>query len=547
MNFSVSVGDVITSPSSPYVVQHLLGSGAFGAVTQCKKITTNEIVALKIIKDKLCIEEAKEEAAILQMMKKQGSDNFNVVRWNDSFTFEERFHLEFEKLDMSLYEFQQTRPFKCLELKDIRPILQQVATALEFLKNIGLVHADLKPENIMIVDHFRQPLRVKVIDFGLTCNHPEAQTGVILQSLWYRSPEILLGSPFNEAIDVWSLGCIAAEMLTGKALFAEYNEYDTMRSICYTVGKPTDRMLNAGRYTRRYFRAFYPQFDAPTWKLMSSLEVRNFASSPRTATSLSDLLKTSHQLSGEDAMAIECDRISFVDLLTKLLTVDPSERITPSKILQHPFITKNQIFGAFENSAHVNSSVEQIISCCNHITNAGPEVAQNEASTSTASLATHPEEGRPAVLQSKVLPILQSTTIKKSLPTKRKRDGDKSERVNNPDTIPAKRRRIESQDAAETDAKISLLKSLPKKRKRGEAESRTSEDISPPKQKRRVNLDKEPFDSIQKLLSNKKEVPSSLTTVHRAHSCARASCASGKRWTSSDEALLSAGPPWKPA
>lgn len=62
----------------------------------------------------------------------------------------------------------------------------QLATALEFIKHAGVVHADLKPENIMMVDHVRQPLRIKIIDFGIACRDPEARTDQILQTLWYR-------------------------------------------------------------------------------------------------------------------------------------------------------------------------------------------------------------------------------------------------------------------------------------------------------------------------------------------------------------------------
>ncbi|XP_044055454.1 homeodomain-interacting protein kinase 3-like isoform X2 [Siniperca chuatsi] len=484
-DFQVVVGVLISSASSVYEVQDLLGCGTYGEVTQCRKLATNETVAVKILKSKRCIEEAKEEEVILKKMKELDSDKFNIIRWNNSFTYEGHFCLEFEKLDITLYEFMQMSHFQPLELIEIRPIVQQLATALEFLKSVGIVHADLKPENIMMVDHLQQPLRVKVIDFGLACDNPEARTGVILQTQWYRSPEVLLGASFNEAIDVWSLGCIAAEMLMGTALFPGMDEYDMMRHILYTIGKPPDHLLNAGLYTEQFFRANYTGLEPPQWRFMSKLEARNFTCNPHAISSLSDLKKASCKLSGEDASADECDWASFINLLTKTLKMDASERITPSQILQHPFITMSHLVGTFKNSSHVKLCVELMSVCQGLSSDDGEDVARatlktsliEETSNSTASPACHsvPDEGHPARLSGKEQPFLQSSSIsgENSPAKKRKRDGvDDSECGNNPDTTPAKKRRDECLDSAltETGEQGSPRKSLLHKRKRDDVD-----------------------------------------------------------------------------
>ncbi|TKS74230.1 Homeodomain-interacting protein kinase 1 [Collichthys lucidus] len=177
----VAVGDLICSTTSEYEVQHLLGSGNFGVVTKCKKLATNEMVAVKILKSKRYIKEAKQEEMILKKMKESDSHKFNIVRWNDSFAYMGHLCLEFEKLDMGLDEFMQTCS-NSLKLVEIRPIVQQLATALEFLMGIGIVHADLKLANIMMVEQFNQPLRV---NFGLASDNPRACTGLTLQTLWY--------------------------------------------------------------------------------------------------------------------------------------------------------------------------------------------------------------------------------------------------------------------------------------------------------------------------------------------------------------------------
>ncbi|CAB1444722.1 unnamed protein product [Pleuronectes platessa] len=224
--FIILVGDLIPSPTTLYQVEKYLGSGAYGVVIQCKNVTTNETVALKIIKGRGNFECAKVELGIHQTMQELQSDRFNIVRLNESFTYKAHCCLVFEHLDMDLNKFMQINPGQQLQLMQIRPILQQLAASLVFLKSAGIIHTDLKPENIMIVDHVRQPLKVKVIDFGLAFDYPEQRRGLTLQTLWYRSPEILAGYPFSGAIDIWSLGCIAAQLFMGTPLFPAYNETD---------------------------------------------------------------------------------------------------------------------------------------------------------------------------------------------------------------------------------------------------------------------------------------------------------------------------------
>lgn len=103
-------------------------------------------------------------------------------------------------------------------------------------QQLGLIHADLKPENIMLVDPVRQPYRVKVIDFGSASHVSKAVCNTYLQSRYYRAPEIILGLPFCEAIDMWSLGCVVAELFLGWPLYPGSSEYDQIRYISQTQG-----------------------------------------------------------------------------------------------------------------------------------------------------------------------------------------------------------------------------------------------------------------------------------------------------------------------
>lgn len=110
-------------------------------------------------------------------------------------------------------------------------------TIFFFFQQLGLIHADLKPENIMLVDPVRQPYRVKVIDFGSASHVSKAVCNTYLQSRYYRAPEIILGLPFCEAIDMWSLGCVVAELFLGWPLYPGSSEYDQIRYISQTQGE----------------------------------------------------------------------------------------------------------------------------------------------------------------------------------------------------------------------------------------------------------------------------------------------------------------------
>ncbi|XP_034558684.1 homeodomain-interacting protein kinase 2-like [Notolabrus celidotus] len=204
-----------------------------------------------------------------------------------------------------------------------------------------------------MVDHEQQPLKIKVIDFGLAVKDPAEYTGSVLQTLWYRAPEVILGAPFNEAIDVWSLGCIAAEILMNSVLFRGADEYDMIWHIYYKVGMAPEHMLYSGMYSEDFHNYSYTAKGEPVWKFKSSLEARKYKGYPPELNKLSDLLtyNVSPELSGEDLQADECDRVVFVDLLTKTLKVDDAERLTPSEILQHPFITMNHLVGTLEHSS----------------------------------------------------------------------------------------------------------------------------------------------------------------------------------------------------
>ncbi|KAL7871083.1 hypothetical protein SRHO_G00085800 [Serrasalmus rhombeus] len=180
--------EVLCSMTNTYEVLEFLGRGTFGQVVKCWKRGTSEIVAIKILKNHPSYaRQGQIEVSILARLSTESADDYNFVRAYECFQHKNHTCLVFEMLEQNLYDFLKQNKFSPLPLKYIRPVLQQVATALMKLKSLGLIHADLKPENIMLVDPARQPYRVKVIDFGSASHVSKAVCSTYLQSRYYRS------------------------------------------------------------------------------------------------------------------------------------------------------------------------------------------------------------------------------------------------------------------------------------------------------------------------------------------------------------------------
>jgi len=179
--------EVLYSSSCAYEVLEFLGRGTFGQVVKCWKRGTSEIVAIKILKNHPSYARQGEiEVNILRCLGQENADEYHFVRAFEFFKHKNHTCLVFEMLEQNLYDFLKHNKFQPLPLKYIRPIAQQVLTALAKLKSLGLIHADLKPENIMLVDPLRYPYRVKVIDFGSACHVSKAVCSTYLQSRYYR-------------------------------------------------------------------------------------------------------------------------------------------------------------------------------------------------------------------------------------------------------------------------------------------------------------------------------------------------------------------------
>lgn len=334
-----------SSYGNQYEVLEFLGKGTFGQVVKAWKKGTNEIVAIKILKKHPSYaRQGQIEVSILSRLSNENAEEFNFVRAYECFQHKNHTCLVFEMLEQNLYDFLKQNKFTPLPLSSIRPIVQQVLTALLKLKQLELIHADLKPENIMLVDPSNQPFRVKVIDFGSASHRSKAVTNTYLQSRYYRAPEIILGLAFREAIDMWSLGCVIAELFLGWPLYPGSSEYDQMRFIVQTQGLPPAQMLADAAKTHRFFKIIKDM--ASYWRLKTVDEFEMEASTKSKETRryifncLDDIAQVHlpRDLDEIDSMVERCDRQEFVDILKLMLSMDQERRLTPQGGLQHKFI-----------------------------------------------------------------------------------------------------------------------------------------------------------------------------------------------------------------
>ncbi|GAA5874038.1 hypothetical protein JCM1840_006126 [Sporobolomyces johnsonii] len=301
-----------------YEVIDVLGKGSFGQVLQCRDHKTGEMVAIKIIRNKKRFHhQALVEIKVLENLVKWDPDEKHfVIRMVDSFTFRGHLCIVTELLSINLYELVKANSFAGFSTTLIRRFTVQILGSLSLLRHHRVVHCDLKPENILL----KHPAKsaIKVIDFGSSCfEHEKVYT--YIQSRFYRSPEVILGMNYHMGIDMWSLGCIIAEMYTGYPIFPGENEQEQLACIMEVMGLPEKYLVD--RSSRK--RLFFDSTGAPRPVVNSKGRRRR----PGSKT-LAQVLKTDDEL--------------FIDFIAKCLTWDPDRRLKPDPALRHPWIAQNR-------------------------------------------------------------------------------------------------------------------------------------------------------------------------------------------------------------
>ncbi|XP_013113455.1 serine/threonine-protein kinase minibrain isoform X2 [Stomoxys calcitrans] len=323
-----------------YEIDSLIGKGSFGQVVKAYDHEEQGYVAIKIIKNKKpFLNQAQIEVKLLEMMNRADAENkYYIVKLKRHFMWRNHLCLVFELLSYNLYDLLRNTNFRGVSLNLTRKFAQQLCTALLFLSTpeLNIIHCDLKPENILLCNPKRSA--IKIVDFGSSCQLGQ-RIYQYIQSRFYRSPEVLLGIPYDLAIDMWSLGCILVEMHTGEPLFSGCNEVDQMNKIVEVLGMPPKYLLDQAHKTRKFFDKVVSD---GSYVLKKSQNGRKYK--PPGSRKLHDILGV--ETGGPGGRRMDepghsvADYLKFKDLILRMLDFDPKTRVTPYYALQHNFFKR---------------------------------------------------------------------------------------------------------------------------------------------------------------------------------------------------------------
>ncbi|KAI8117789.1 Serine/threonine-protein kinase minibrain [Lucilia cuprina] len=323
-----------------YEIDSLIGKGSFGQVVKAYDHEEQGYVAIKIIKNKKpFLNQAQIEVKLLEMMNRADAENkYYIVKLKRHFMWRNHLCLVFELLSYNLYDLLRNTNFRGVSLNLTRKFAQQLCTALLFLSTpeLNIIHCDLKPENILLCNPKRSA--IKIVDFGSSCQLGQ-RIYQYIQSRFYRSPEVLLGIPYDLAIDMWSLGCILVEMHTGEPLFSGCNEVDQMNKIVEVLGMPPKYLLDQAHKTRKFFDKIVSD---GSYVLKKSQNGRKYK--PPGSRKLHDILGV--ETGGPGGRRMDepghsvADYLKFKDLILRMLDFDPKTRVTPYYALQHNFFKR---------------------------------------------------------------------------------------------------------------------------------------------------------------------------------------------------------------
>jgi dual specificity tyrosine-phosphorylation-regulated kinase 2/3/4 len=227
-----------------YQIIEEIGRGTFGNVVKCRDVKTDTLVAIKILKKSSRIARiAKVEIEIFDKIQKNQENESCIVEKISDFWFRGHLCIEFELLTVNLYDLLKNNRFQGAQKGFIRRVAMQVLVALKLSHSLGIVHCDLKPENVVLRRENKSG--IKLIDFGSAWTAGAKE--FYIQSRFYRAPEVILQADWNEKIDIWSLGCILAELVNGWPLFSGNTETDVLFHIIFVLGPPEKSIFQSGR------------------------------------------------------------------------------------------------------------------------------------------------------------------------------------------------------------------------------------------------------------------------------------------------------------
>jgi len=276
-----------------------LGEGTYGIVYKAKNKETGQFVALKRIRLD-SEDEGVPCTAIREISLLKELQHRNIVTLYDVIHTEKKLTLVFEYLDQDLKKYIDDHG-GFISRSTMKSFLYQLLDGVAFCHEKRVLHRDLKPQNLLIN---KKTGELKLCDFGLARSSgiPVRSYSHEVVTLWYRAPDVLMGSRnYSTPIDIWSAGCIFAEMATGRPLFPGSNSTDQLLRIFKKLGTPTEEIWPGVQNLSEYKEDF-PQYPAIAIRtLVPGLDDNGY------------------------------------DLLQQMLRYNPSERITAADALHHPY------------------------------------------------------------------------------------------------------------------------------------------------------------------------------------------------------------------
>lgn len=291
--------DTISIDEIEYKKEKYLTQGSFGKIYLYKQESGTEEVIIKFLQKT----DGEKEVDMLTRINDADPDNNNLLTSIKHYEKDEIMCIVFEKLDKDMFQYMMEKNSKPLELSETRSVAQQLLMALQALKSVGLVHYDIKPSNIMLVNHAVQPFRVKLIDFGSAKKISDLSEESIekVKYLYYKAPEIVFNLPKDERLDMWSLGCCLISFYSGKDVYEVTNEEEYIEGVAKMTGSSSNYVLEEGSKTKEFFESNFP--------------------TPAQS---------------------DQDKQDLGDLLKQMVCPNSRSRITPEEALKHKFITMNQ-------------------------------------------------------------------------------------------------------------------------------------------------------------------------------------------------------------
>lgn len=331
--------------STRYKILSKLGEGTFGRVLECWDRKHKDYVAIKIVRNV----QKYRDAAMIEL------EVLNTLMWNDPnchwhcvglrewFNYRGHVCMVFEKLGPSLYDFLRKNRYRPFPMAYVRSFGLQLIESVAYLHTLSLVHTDLKPENILLVNNNYKKLNnskvgkripetetIRLIDFGSATFEDQYHSSIV-STRHYRAPEVILGLGWSYPCDMWSIGCILVELLTGDALFQTHENLEHLAMMEAVLGPLPEHMIaQASRHSAKYFykqsRLYWPE----------GAISRDSERVVRKMKSLEDIIRGAGELD-----ALQNLYEPLLELLRGLLRYEPSERLTATEALKHSFFSEN--------------------------------------------------------------------------------------------------------------------------------------------------------------------------------------------------------------